>query len=70
MILTHLHTYKNSLELDEALGAALRDSTSLEGKLIVSSGYVLLGFSRLVFGNVSFLLLGLPTTIPIKKKKN
>lgn len=28
MILTHLHTYKNSLERDEALGAALRDSVS------------------------------------------
>lgn len=65
MFLTHLHTYKNSLELDEALGAALRDSVSLEGKLIVSSGYVLLGLSCLVFGNVSFLLLGPPATPPI-----
>lgn len=59
--------YKSSLELGEALGAVLKDSMSLEEKLITSSQYIFLGFSCLVFGNVSFLLLGPPTTIPIKK---
>lgn len=64
-----LHTCKNSFELDDASGTSLRDSMSLEGKLILNSGYVLLRYSLLVFGNVKFLFLGLPKKIPIKKKK-
>lgn len=64
------YMYKSSLELGEALEAALKDSVSLEGKLTTSSQYILLGFSCLVFGNVSFLLLGPPTTIPIKKVRS
>lgn len=63
MLLVHLHTCKNSFELDAASGTSLRDSKSLEGKLIVNSGYVLLRFSLLVFGNVKFLFLGLPKKI-------
>lgn len=60
MLLVHLRTCKNSCELDAASGTSLRDRVSLEGKLIVNSGYVLLRFSLLVFGNVKFLFLGLP----------
>lgn len=43
---------------------------SLGGTLVMSSGYVLLGFSCVAFGNVSFPLLGLPTAMPIKKIKS
>lgn len=37
------YMYKSSLELGEALEAALKDSMSLEGKLTTSSQYILLG---------------------------
>lgn len=63
VLLVHLRTCKNSFELDAASGTSLRDRVSLEGKLIVNSGYVLLRFSLLVFGNVKFLFLGLPKKI-------